>query len=102
MAISYFFDNIDEGLVKLVKSKVPKNLKTVNAAIYITDEVESIEKIPKDSDKVLVIITRNYTTEFVTAALNKTDHVMYKLYDNDLIVKKIIKLLEKEKENGNK
>lgn len=100
MAISYIYDNSDEGLVKLIKSKVPKELKAVSAAIYITDKVEDIEKVPQNADKVLVIITRNYTAEFVTAALEKTNHVMYKLYDNDLIVKKIIRLLEKEKEKN--
>lgn len=97
MAISYIYDNSDEGLVKLIKSKVPKELKAVSAAIYITDKLEDIEKVPQNTDKVLIVITRNYTEEFVTAALDRTNHVMYKLYDNDLIVRKIIRLLEKEK-----
>ena len=97
MAVSYVYEAEDEELVKYIKSKIPKELKSTNAVIYLTDNVEDISNITENSNKTIMVITKNYSKEFVTFALEKTNHLMYKLHDRDLIVRKITKVLEKIK-----
>lgn len=96
MAVSYVYEE-DEELVKYIKSKIPKELKSINAVIYLTDNVEDISNLTENSNKTIMVITKNYSKEFVTFALEKTNHLIYKLCDRDLIVGKITKVLEKIK-----
>ncbi len=97
MAVSYVYEAEDEELVKHIKSKIPKELKSINAVIYLTDNLEDISNLTENSNKTIMVITKNYAKEFVVLALEKTNHLIYKLSDRDLIVGKITKVLEKIK-----
>lgn len=96
MAVSYVYEE-DEELVKYIKCKIPKELKSINAVIYLTDNVEDISNFTENSNKTIIVITKNYSKEFVTKTLEKTNHLMYKSSDRDLIVRKITKVLERKK-----
>lgn len=97
MAINYVYEKEDEELVEYIKDKIPKELKNLSASICITDVLEDLQsiKISKNVKRHLIVITQNYSREFVTCALERTSCMVYKTSNYDLIVKKVIKLLKK-------
>lgn len=99
MAINFVYEKDDEELVKHLKTKIPKEFKNSSITVYIADLLESLQDIPtnKNANKTVIVITKNYSKEFVTCALEKTDSIVYKATDYELITKKLLSILEKRK-----
>lgn len=94
MAITYVYDKTEsEDLVSFLKSNLPKEVKGKNAKVYITDNIEDLDKVVTDIEKKAIVITRNCTTEFVTKALSYTEFLMYRADEYDKIKIKLLKCL---------
>lgn len=99
MAINFVYEKDDEELAKYLKAKIPKEFKNNSITIYITDLLEDLQDITtnKNANRAVIVITKNYSKEFVTCALEKTECIVYKANNHELIAKKLVTMLEKRK-----
>lgn len=99
MAINFVYEKDDEELVKYLKAKIPKELKNSSITVHITDLLENLQDITvnKNANKATIVISKNYSKEFVTCALEKTESIVYKANNHELILKKLVTMLEKRK-----